>query len=88
MQEDTEENRCTAEAFLDKIREQVPEVQPVDVGLFAGTVLTKGEDYEKLSWLMKRFVKMIGSSQTEDRRDWEAIRSWATELRPKLLGEA
>lgn len=88
MLEDTEENRCTAEAFLDKIRQQVPEVEPVDTGLFAGTVLTEGEDYEKLSWPMRMFVKMVGSSQKEDRRDWEAIRAWAIGLRPKLLGGA
>jgi menaquinone-dependent protoporphyrinogen oxidase len=88
MLEDTEENRCTAAAFLDKIRQRTPEVEPVDTGLFAGTVLTEGEDYEKLSWLMRMFVKKIGSSQTEDHRDWEAIRAWAIELRPKLLGEA
>ncbi len=45
------------------------------------------EDYEKLSWPMRMMVKMIGSTQKEDLRGWDAIREWATELHPKLLGE-
>jgi hypothetical protein len=32
--------------------------------------------------------KMMGSAHKEDPRDWDAIRAWATGLKPKLLGEA
>lgn len=85
MKEDTEENRREVEAYLDRVREKVPEVQPVDVGLFAGAVLTEGEDYKKLSWLMRLMLKAMGSAEG-DYRDWEAIRDWATGLRPVLLG--
>ena len=38
MQEDTEENRRKAEAYLDPVREKVPQIQPEDVGLFAGAM--------------------------------------------------
>ena len=84
MKEDTEENRREVEAYLDKVRNKVPEVQPVDVGLFAGAVLTEGEDYEKLSWLMRLVLKAM--SEEGDHRDWDAIRDWTMGLRPALLG--
>jgi len=83
MREDTEENRRTVEAYLDKVRKRVPEVQPVDVGLFAGAVLTEGENYDKLPWLMRLVIKVMGS-RAGDYRDWEAIRDWALTLRPAL----
>ena len=85
MKEGTEENRREVEAYLDRVRQKVPEVQPVNVGLFAGAVLTEGEDYEKLSWLMRLVLKAMGSAEG-DYRDWEAIRDWATGLCPTLLG--
>ena len=84
MKEDTEENRRTVEAYLDRVRKKVPEVQPVNVGLFAGAVLTEGEEYETLSWLMRLMLKAMGSAEG-DHRDWDAIRGWAAELRPALL---
>ena len=84
MKEDTDETRCKVAAYLDKVRKKVPEVKPVDVGLFAGAVLTEGEEYRNLSFLMKRVLKAM--SKEGDHRDWEAIRAWGVALRPKLLG--
>ena len=80
MKEDTEENRCTVEAYLDAVREKVPQVQPVDVGLFAGAM-----GYKKLPLMMRLLMKAM-KSEEGDFRDWEAIRAWATGLRPALLG--
>lgn len=80
MQEDTEENRCTVEAYLDPVREKVPQVQPVNVGLFAGAL-----DYKKLPLLLKLILKAM-KKQEGDFRDWEAIHAWAAGLRPVLLG--
>jgi len=84
MKEDTPENRRAAEAYLDPLRNKFPEVQPVDVGLFAGAVLTEGEDYERLFPLTRLLMRAM--SGEGDHRDWEAIRAWATGLRPALLG--
>ncbi len=36
MQDDTEENRCEVETYVDQMRQKAPQVQPVGVGLFAG----------------------------------------------------
>lgn len=70
-------------AFLDPVVNDVPEVQPVDIGLFAGKL-----DYSKLSWMvslvMKQKMRDKGISEG-DYRNWDAIRSWAEGLRSPLL---
>ena len=86
MKDDTEENRRQVGAYLDKVRGRVPEVQPVDVGLFAGAVLTEGEDYKNLPFLTRQIVKAIAGSEGGDYRDWDAIRDWAAGLQPARLG--
>jgi len=79
----TEENRHKARAFLDPLRNAVPQVQPVDTGLFAGVL-----DYSKLSLIvrvvMKSKMKKKGVSEG-DYRDWDAIHSWAEGLRSALF---
>ena len=81
MKEDTEENRCTVEAYLDPVREKVPQVQPVSVGLFAGAM-----DYKKLPLPLRLIMKGMKAPEG-DFRDWEAIRTWVDQVRPALLGE-
>lgn len=81
MREDTEENRCTVAAYLDPVREKVPQIQPVDVGLFAGAM-----DYKKLPLPLRLIMKGMKPPEG-DFRDWEAIRNWAGRVRPVLLGE-
>ena len=78
MKEPTEEDRCTVAAYLDPVREKVPEVKPVSVGLFAGAL-----DRSKLSFLFRTIIKKMGAPEG-DFRDWEAIRAWAEELAPLL----
>jgi len=80
MQDDTEKNRCTVAAYLDAARKTVPQVQPVDVGLFAGAL-----NYKKLSLPFRLILKAMKASEG-DFRNWEAIRAWATGLRPALVG--
>ena len=85
MTEDTLENRQETLGWLNPLLEKVPEVQPVDVGLFAGAILTEGEDFEKQFFFWK-FIMRSMAKQSGDQRNWEAIRAWASELRSKLLG--
>ncbi len=85
MKEDTPENRRAVLAYFDRLRQQVPEVQPLDIGLFAGAALTEGADYERLSPIMRWIVDMI-ARDAGDYRDWETIRAWAGALRSRLLG--
>ena len=83
MKQDSPENRSRAEAYLDKLRRQVPEVKPVDVGLFAGAVLTSGPDFERLPLPIKWVQRAMAAFG--DGRDWNAIRTWASQLSTKLL---
>jgi menaquinone-dependent protoporphyrinogen oxidase len=82
MRDDTEGTRREVEGYLDALRKKAPEVEPVATGLFAGAVLTEGEDYEQLSWLM-RFV-LRRASGMGDHRDWTKIRAWAGQLGARL----
>jgi menaquinone-dependent protoporphyrinogen oxidase len=79
MMEDSEEHRCEADAYLDQLRSKVPSVEPVDVGLFAGVM-----DFKKVPFLLRLIVKAMKSKEG-DFRDWDAIRDWATALKPKLV---
>lgn len=74
MREDTPENRSQVEAYAQQLRDQVPAVQPVSIGLFAG-----GLDYKKLPLPLKLIMKAM-KAQEGDYRNWEAIRAWAAAL--------
>ena len=83
LYKETEENRRKARTFLDPLRDAAPQVQPVDIGLFAGVL-----DYSKLSLPVRMIMKqkMKGKGVPEgDFRDWDAIRAWAQGLRSTLL---
>lgn len=79
LKDDTEENRRTVAAYLDPVRERVPQVRPVDVGLFAGRL--QGDN---LSALYRLIVKAMDLPEG-DYRNWTAIQAWAQKL-PRLLG--
>ena len=69
MQEDTEENREKALAFLRPITSAVP---TVSVAMFGAVV-----DGSRASFPMSLIIKKMPQG---DWRDWEAIRAWAGEL--------
>lgn len=79
MAEDTEENRREVETYVDQMRQKAPQVQPVDVGLFAGKM-----DLQTLPWLLRLLLKAMKRDEEGDFRDWDAIRAWAAGLRPAL----
>ncbi len=80
MKEDTEENRCTVSAYFDAVKAKVPDIAPVDMGLFAG-----GVDMDKLGFPFRTILKAMKSPEG-DFRDWDAIKAWATGVLPKLTG--
>jgi len=80
MKDDTEENRRRVAAYVDRMRQRVPQVQPVDVGLFAGVL-----NYSKLSRLTELEMKRLNMPEG-DYRDWQAIRDWAISLRLRCAG--
>jgi menaquinone-dependent protoporphyrinogen oxidase len=85
MAEDTEEARQKTLAYLDPVRKAAPEVEPVDIGLFAGAVLDDTKEFDRLLFLFKPIARSV-AQDTKDSRDWEAIHAWAQSLRPLLAG--
>lgn len=79
MAEDTPENRETAMAYLDPLRQAAPDVQPVDTGLFAGAVLAAGEDFDRLFPFFKIPARAMAKREP-DHRDWAAIHAWAESI--------
>jgi menaquinone-dependent protoporphyrinogen oxidase len=84
MAEDTQENRATAMGYLEPLRQAAPDIVPVDTGLFAGAVLTDTPEFAGLFFLFRSIVKSV-QEEMQDDRDWDAIRAWAQDVRPKLV---
>ena len=78
MRECTDENRETVMGYVDQLKCKAPQVEPVDVGLFAGAI-----DSGKLGFAARLMLKAV-KAEEGDWRDWDAIRAWAAELRRKL----
>lgn len=73
MVKDTEENRQTVLSYMEPVLNMAPDVHPVALGLFAGSL-------EPTRQMLYGEATPYG-----DYRDWEAIREWATAVRPELL---
>ena len=78
LRNDTPASRREAMGYMDGVRAHVPEINPVQVGLFAGKV-----DPSTMP-LSARLLMALSASPTGDWRDWDAIRAWASSLRPML----
>ncbi|MCA9969716.1 MAG: pentapeptide repeat-containing protein, partial [Anaerolineales bacterium] len=74
MVTDDEDSRRIVMAYLEPIRQLAPEVHPVGLGLFAGSLSPN------MQQIMPGHPGPFG-----DFRNWEAIRAWAAEIRPALL---
>jgi menaquinone-dependent protoporphyrinogen oxidase len=77
---DTEQYRSAVSGWTAPVRAIVP---PLSEGLFAGML-----DFDKLpfNWetLKLRATVAMGIFPRGDRRDWNAVRSWAESLKPML----
>jgi menaquinone-dependent protoporphyrinogen oxidase len=71
------EQRQPVEEYLIPLREVVT---PLREGHFAGVM-----DYKKLPFFVRLMMRMMNLEQG-DFRDWDAIRTWAQEVYPLLLG--
>ena len=80
MKDDTPENRSKVLAYLDPVRSEAPQIQSGNIGLFAGAV-----DYSKLSFVYRSVLKAKGTPEG-DFRNWDAVKTWAADVAPALLG--
>lgn len=86
---DKEENRAETLGWLNKSLSGLEDLKPVEIGLFAGGVLTEGEDYERQNFIVKAILNSMKESiikqfKTSDMRDWDKIAQWARQLKKKL----
>jgi menaquinone-dependent protoporphyrinogen oxidase len=72
------ENRDAANGYLAPLREVKT---PVSEAIFAGAI-----DYEKLEPLLRMVMSKSKPMPEGDFRQWEAIREWAHEIAPALMG--
>jgi menaquinone-dependent protoporphyrinogen oxidase len=82
---DNEETRKKARIYMNPVLNTVPDVRPMDMGLFAGAL-----DYSKLNTMYRMVMKSKMKKQgvpEGDFRDWDMIRSWAEGLYAPLLEE-
>lgn len=79
MKDDTPENRRIVKGYLDPVLQQVPQVQPLEIGLFAGAL-----SYGQLP-LVARLMAKAAKAPQGDFRDWSAVAAWAASIRSALL---
>jgi menaquinone-dependent protoporphyrinogen oxidase len=87
--EDTAENRQQVEGHKERMREAAPQVEPLDIAVFGGAVLTDTDEFKGLFFGIKFIAKAMANAMAEelaDHRDWEEIRAWAQQVRPALAG--
>lgn len=78
--DDGPETRAHMAAVLAQVQRQVPAVQPVATGLFAGAL-----DYAKMSYALQGLYRVFADDVTSgDFRDWAAIQRWAHTTEPRL----
>ena len=85
MSRPSKKNQGKARSYMNPVITAVPEVKPVDSGLFAGVL-----DYSKLPFHIRMVMKLKMSSKgvsEGDYRNWKAIRRWSEGLRPKFLAK-
>jgi len=67
--------------YLQPILRAARPTQPVSIGVFGGRL-----EYGRLKWWAVLFAMLIIQAPAGDRRNWEAIRTWASSLVPLLSG--
>lgn len=65
--------------YLQPILSAVHPAVPVSIGVFGGRL-----EYGRLKWWAVLFAMLIVQAPAGERRNWEAIRSWAAGLPPAL----
>jgi len=76
MVNDTPDSRRTVLAYMEPVRLLAPEIEPVGIGLFAGSIAPEIAQ-----------VLPGESGPYGDYRDWGAIEAWAEAIRPFLLAD-
>ncbi|HEY0737201.1 MAG TPA: flavodoxin domain-containing protein [Herpetosiphonaceae bacterium] len=79
MREDTPEHRQGARSFLDPVLDQIPQVRPIDIGLFSGKI-----EPPRLPWPVRLRMRLTTDLRRGDYRRWDDVREWASRIAPQL----
>ena len=74
MVDDNADTRRIVLAYMDPILKIDPDIKPVGLGCFAGSLDP-----------VRRLILPSGAGPQGDYRDWKAIRGWAARIRPALV---
>ncbi|NDJ84247.1 MAG: hypothetical protein GYB66_00030 [Chloroflexi bacterium] len=78
---DNDDDIAVIEAVFQKVQDDVDDVRPIERGLFAGAL-----DYSKMSLAMNLAYRFFSEDDSSgDFRDFDAIRTWANTLYPRLV---
>lgn len=83
MRHDTPANREGTRSFLAPVLAAVPEVRPIDIGLFPGRI-----EPRNLTWPVRLRMWLLTDLRRGDYRRWQDVRAWATAIAPQLLAAA
>lgn len=76
MVDATADDRQAVLAYLEPILQAVPEIEPIGIGLFAGSLDPSRQQFYAIN---------PNLAPHGDYRNWEAIKEWAAEIAPRLL---
>jgi len=89
MMEDTEKNQAETMEWLQHSTEKYPKLKPVSLGFFGGALITEGDDFNNLNFLIRKIILSMRESWIKeygktDFRDWQKIFTWAEDIVKKL----
>jgi len=73
------ERYTTLGYYLKPMLQSAPKVLPIDIGFFNGKL-----EMFRLNWWQAAFVMLVVQGIPGDYRDWDYIKSWASDLNGKL----
>jgi menaquinone-dependent protoporphyrinogen oxidase len=84
LEHDPAAARAECIGWLDPVRRSVPEVQPLEIGVFAGAI--DGRKMAPFQWAAYHVV--AGTMLEGDYRDFNLIRTWGRKVHERALGAA
>jgi menaquinone-dependent protoporphyrinogen oxidase len=89
MFDDSEKARKETLDWLNNGIKDFTDLKPLEIGLFAGAVITEGEDYTRQNLIIKAILKSMKNNIQKqygraDFRDWEKVKDWVLKLKKKL----
>ena len=85
MMEDNDKTRSETTTWINNALSKYPEVKPASIGLFGGALLTEGENFSKLNFMIRKMIQSMKENYLKeygksDFRDWDKVEDWVNQL--------